>query len=314
MFSIVSLLTIIPVVGLAYAQTYQQFILPAIFLGLGGATFAIGIPFVNTWFEPKKRGFALGIYSMGNAGTALSGFLTPHLTDGLGRKQAYLLVAGILLVIALLMLIFGRNSPNWTKPKGSALSRIVLAGKMRNTWDLSVLYAVSFGAFVAFGVYLPMLLKVSFDLSLSDAAARAGGFILLATIARPIGGWLSDKFGGQNVVRLVFVGITVLSAFVAFQTTLNNFATVSYLSLAFVLGCGNGAIIALVSKLNKPEVVGSVTGIVGACGGLGGFLPPLVMGLNYQKASSYTLSLIMLSVVASLVFIYINRRFRYMGL
>lgn len=310
MFVITSFLTAIPVIVLSFSDSYQQFIVAAAFLGLGGASFAIGIPFVNSWFVPEKRGLALGLYSMGNAGTAVSGFLTPQLADNFGRQTAYLIVAVCLVLVGIAMLVLGKNAPGWKPPKGSSAKRLGLAASSRITWDLSLMYSVSFGAFVAFGVYLPMLLKVSYDLTLADAAARAGGFILVATLARPFGGWLSDKYGGQNIVRIVFVSVAILASVVALQSTLNSFTTVSYLSLAFVLGCGNGAIIALVSKLSKPEMVGSVTGIVGASGGLGGFLPPLLLGFTYQKTNSYTLALLMLAVAASLVFIYINRRFR----
>lgn len=313
MFVVISLLTAIPVVALAFSDSYEQFLIAAAFLGLGGASFAIGIPYVNSWFAPEKRGLALGLYSTGNAGTAVSGFLTPQLADSFGRQIAYLTVAICLVLIGVAMFIFGKNAPGWKPPRGSSLRRLGLALGSRTTWDLSLMYAVSFGAFVAFGVYLPMLLKVSYDLTLADAAARAGGFILVATLARPLGGWLSDRYGGHHIVRIVFVAISVLATLVALQSTLNNFTTLSYLSLALVLGCGNGAIIALVSRLSKPEIVGSVTGIVGAMGGLGGFLPPLILGFTYQKTNSYTLALLMLAIVAGMVFVYINNRFHHIN-
>lgn len=207
-------------------------------------------------------------------------------------------------------MLWAKNAPGWKPAKGSSAARLLAAAKLRLTWDLSSVYAVTFGAFVAFGVYLPVLLKVSYGLSLTDAAARAAGFVLLATIARPVGGWLGDKVGAQRVVRLALCSVIPLAAFAAFQPTLQLQTTVAYLSLAFVLGCANGAVFALVGKLAKPDVMGSVTGIVGAAGGLGGFLPPLLLGFTYQRMHSYTLALIMLSVTALVVLIYINRRFK----
>lgn len=310
MFAVISLLTAIPVFALTFAGDYQQFVVAAIFLGFGGAAFVIGIPFVSAWFPPERRGFVLGIYSMGNAGTALSGFATPRLTNTFGRDVTFIIVAGLLVLMAIVFIFLGKNAPNWRPIKGSSIARLVTAAKLRLTWDLSLVYAVTFGAFVAFGVYLPVLLKTSYNLSLTDAAARAAGFVLLATIARPIGGWLSDKVGAKCVVRLALCGVIPLSMFVAFQSTLETQTTATYLSLAFVLGCANGAVFALVGKLTKPEVMGSVTGIIGAAGGFGGFIPPLLLGFMYQRVQSYASAFVLLSIVAVIALVYIHTRFK----
>lgn len=309
-FSLVCFASAIPVVMLAFSNTYSDFLVAGTLLGMTGATFAIGIPYINSWASPKSRGLMLGIYSMGNAGTAVSGFLTPFLANSAGRTNAYLVVAAILCITGIFFAIFGKNSPTWKKTKTSLLKSFSNTIKERITWDLSFLYFVSFGAFVAFGVYLPTLLKVSYGLSLTDAAARAAGFVLLATVARPVGGFLTDRLGGKIVIKSVFAAAAVLSAFVAFQPTLAPSTTVAYLSLAFFLGIGNGAVFALVGKLTEANKVGSVTGVVGAIGGLGGFLPPLILGLTYQLTQSYTFALLGLSLSSSLVFFYINSRFK----
>lgn len=310
MFTIVCLLTSIPVFALTFAGDYRQFLITAIFLGLGGAAFVIGIPFVSAWFPPQRRGFVLGLYSMGNAGTALSGFATPRLASAFGRDTTFVIVAVLLILMAVVFMIWAKNAPGWKPAKGSSVTRLIVAARLRLTWDLSSIYAVTFGAFVAFGVYLPVLLKVSYGLSLTDAAARAAGFVLLATIARPVGGWLSDKVGAKRVVKVALCSVIPLAAFVALQPTLKPQTTIAYLSLAFVIGCANGAVFALVGKLTKPDVMGSVTGIVGAAGGFGGFLPPLLLGFTYQRMHSYSLALILLSVAALIVLVYINRRFK----
>lgn len=310
MFTVISLLTAIPVFALTFAGDYWQIVVAAIFLGFGGAAFVIGIPFISAWFPPERRGFVLGVYSMGNAGTALSGFATPRLADNFGRDMTFMIVASLLIIMAMVFIFWGKNAPGWKPAKGSSILRIVAASKLRLTWDLSSVYAVTFGAFVAFGVYLPVLLKVSYGLSLTDAATRAAGFVLLATIARPVGGWLSDKVGARRVVQATLCTIIPLAAFVAFQPTLEPQTTIAYLTLAFVLGCANGAVFAMVGKLAKPEVMGSVTGIVGAAGGFGGFLPPLILGFTYQRMHSYSLALVLLAAAAFVVLIYIHRRLK----
>ncbi len=310
MFIATCLLTLIPVLGLNFASEYSYLLFAAMLLGTGGAAFVIGIPFLSAWFPPQKRGLVLGIYSMGNAGTALSAFLTPRLSESLGSNQTFLLVGTLLVLTAGVFAVATKESPSWRPSSVRPSKRLRQAAINRITWDLSLVYVISFGAFVAFGVYLPVLLKTNYELSLTDAATRAAGFILLATIARPFGGWLSDKFGGKKVIMVSLAMGILLSTFVAFEATLQVQTTVAYLALAFALGCSNGAVFALVGRLIKPEIMGSVTGIVGACGGLGGFFPPLVLGLSYQRTNSYSLALVALAISAFIVFLYIRLRFR----
>ena len=291
-------------------DSYSSLIAMAALLGFGGATFSIGIPYISAWFPATKRGLAIGIYSLGNAGTALSGLLTPPISNAFGFQATAYLVAALLVVIAIIFALFGANSPSWRAPKQSVVKQTSLALKSRLTWDLASVYAVTFGAYVAFGVYLPVILSNGHSLSLTDAAARAAGFVLVTTLARPVGGFLSDKIGGKNVIPPVLFLVVLLSLFIAFQNSLNLLTTVAYLSLAFVLGCGSGAVFALIGRSAKPQLVGSIGGIVGAIGGLGGFLPPMVLGLTYQQTQSYMFAYIMLSVTALLSLIYVSRRFK----
>jgi len=314
MFSVVCLLTSLPVIGLTLVNDFSQLLLVAAFLGLGGAIFAVGIPFISPWFSPAKRGLILGIYSAGNIGTALSAFATPRLEGLIGRDPTFLLVSGLLITIGTVFAIYGRNSPEWKPDKGSSTAKLIEAVRQPLTWDLAIVYAVSFGAFVAFGVYLPVLLKVAYGLTLTDAASRAAGFVLLATIARPIGGFLSDKIGGKYIVQLCLLMIIFLASFVAFQPTLSHQTTVAYLLLAFILGCCNGAVFALVGRRAKPTSMGSVTGIIGAVGGLGGFLPPLVLGLTFQKTGSYAIALMMLAIISFVVLLRVRVRFKDVSL
>lgn len=309
-FIIVSLLTSLPVFGLAIVDGFDSLLIVAVLLGIGGASFVIGVPYISAWFEPKRRGLVIGLYSLGNAGTALSGFLTPQLTETIGRDLTYIIIGTLLVIIAILFMTLGQNAPNWKPSSGSSLARLKKAILFPVTLNMSIIYALTFGAIVAFGVYLPVILKEAYGITLIDAAARAAGFILLATLAKPVGGWLSDKIGGRHIIKLSLLAIALLAGFVAFQPTLAIQTTIAYLSLAFMLGVASGAVFAQVSKLTSPNIMGSVTGIVGAAGGLGGFLPPLILGLTYQYAESYGPALIMLSLSALIVLLYVSFRFK----
>lgn len=309
-FTIVSLLTSLPVFALAMFDSYSSLLAVAVLLGVGGASFVIGVPYISAWFEPKRRGLVIGLYSLGNAGTAISGFLTPRLVEIIGRDQTFIIIGTLLMVMATLFMTLGKNSPSWKPSRGSSIARLKKAILFPVTLNMSIIYAITFGAIVAFGVYLPVILKEAYDIPLIDAASRAAGFILLATLAKPVGGWLSDKIGGRHVIKLSLLAISILAGFVAFQPTLAIQTTIAYLSLAFMLGAASGAVFAQVSKLTPPDIMGSVTGIVGAAGGLGGFLPPLILGITYQYSQSYGPALIMLAFSAIIVLIYVSLRFK----
>jgi MFS transporter, NNP family, nitrate/nitrite transporter len=125
------------------------------------------------------------------------------------------------------------------------------------------------------------------------------GFVLLAVLMRPVGGWLSDRIGPVRVLTAVFGVVTAGAAVQAFTPALIPLGTIAFLSMAAALGAGSGAVFALVALLAPGTKVGSVTGVVGAAGGLGGFVPPLVMGTLYGAFDSYALGLAALAVVAA---------------
>src|SRR5207342_3592895 len=143
-------------------------------------------------------------------------------------------------------------------------------------WLLGAFYFLTFGGFVAFSVYLPTLLRAEFGLAPADAGFRAAGFVLLATLMRPVGGWLADRIGGAQVLSWVFGGVSVFAPLLAWPSMLPF--TVGALACAALMGLGNGAVFRLVPE-HFPRETGTVTGLVGALGGLGGFFPPLLLGV-----------------------------------
>ncbi|GAA2899089.1 NarK/NasA family nitrate transporter [Streptosporangium fragile] len=302
-FAAASLLGVVPVVFLAFAGNYPALLAGGFLLGMTGATFAIGIPYVNAWFPPERRGLALGIFGMGNIGTAVSGFATPWLAAEFGQRTPFFTVAAALVLVGLAFLVAGRDAPGAGRSTEPFLVRFRAAARLRITRELAAMYALTFGGFVAFGVYLPLYLKAVYGLTTADAAARAAGFVLLATLTRPVGGWLADRVGGRPVLSGALAAVCVCAVVVAFAPVM-PLATVGFLTMAAALGLGNGAVFALLGRAVPAQAVGSATGVVGAAGGLGGFLPPIVMGLIYQATGSYAIGLMLLAAVASAAFVY----------
>jgi NNP family nitrate/nitrite transporter-like MFS transporter len=211
----------------------------------------------------------------------------------------FLITAAVLAVYAVAAALLLRDAPGRTVPTEPLARRLAATTRLGITWQASALYAVAFGGYVAFSVYLPTYLKTGYGLTQADAANRMAGFVLLAVAMRPIGGWLSDRVGPVRVLAGSLAAVVAGAVVQSFTPALAPVGTVAFLAMAAALGAGSGAIFALVALLTPANQVGSVTGVVGAAGGLGGFLPPLVMGSLYGEYGSYAIGLVLLAIVAA---------------
>jgi MFS transporter, NNP family, nitrate/nitrite transporter len=301
MFPVVAFATIIPVLflGLAGYRSLAGLLVGGFFLGLAGTSFAVGVPFVSAWFPPQRRGLAIGLFGMGMGGTAISALTTVSLATRLGIGAPFLIVAGALAVYGVVAAVLLRDAPDRPVPAQPAIARLASVLKLRITWQASALYAIGFGGFVAFSVYLPTYLKNAYALSQTSAADKMAGFVLLAVLMRPVGGWLSDRIAPTRVLAIAFAVVVAGAAWQSLTPTLAPAGTIAFLALAAALGAAAGAVFALVAQRAPAQQVGAVTGIVGAAGGLGGFVPPLVMGSIYGASGSYAWGLVALAVVAA---------------
>ncbi|MBO0837468.1 MAG: MFS transporter, partial [Actinobacteria bacterium] len=166
MFPLVCLATIVPVLylGASGHSTLAGLLAGGFFLGIGGTSFAVGVPFVNAWFPPEKRGLAIGVFGMGMGGTAISALTTVRLVNANGTAAPFVITAGVLAAYAVVAFLVLRDAPGRPAPSGSMAGRLAATAKLRITWQASALYAVAFGGYVAFSVYLPTDLKTAYRL------------------------------------------------------------------------------------------------------------------------------------------------------
>jgi NNP family nitrate/nitrite transporter-like MFS transporter len=235
---------------------------------------------------------------VGNIGQSVAVFFAPRLSDRFGWEWVFWLFGALSLVWAIVFWSFARDA---TAARSTSLGHIAAVFiHQRLSWLLAFFYFITFGGFVALGIYLPTLLKTEFHLSLADAGLRTAGFVVVATLARPVGGWLSDQVAAARVLIGVFSALVILALLLT-STNIVVF-TIGALGGAGTLGIGNGAVFKLVPQY-FPTEVGVVTGLVGALGGLGGFFPPIVLGTVKDTTGGYALGFVLLafSALAALI-------------
>ena len=312
-FAVLMAYTLLPLIALAFwHSSLGAMLLLGFLLGFAGASFAVGVPFVNGWFTPERQGFALGVYGMGMGGTVLAGLTAPGIADKWGLSAPFWLAAALLAIVCVIWVLLARDAPREARgPMPGMFAALAVFKSSGRAWALTLFYFLAFGGFVAMFLYLPKLLTGVHELTKSDAGARAAGFALLAVLARPTGGVLSDRIGAARVLMVSFAGVTVLALALAAAYESMVLLTICCLTMAVALGLGTGAVFKLVPEW-FPDRVGAVTGVVGAAGGLGGFFPPLVMGVVKSATGGYALGFVLMALVgvASLV---VLRRLTHSG-
>jgi NNP family nitrate/nitrite transporter-like MFS transporter len=296
-FALLLAFAALPSILFGYADGYTALIAVGFLLGVAGASFAVGVPFVAAWFARERQGFALGVYGMGNIGTAVAFFGAPAVADRWGREAVGWVTGIALLVAAGLFFLLARDAPARGAP--AQYGEVLRSGW--RLYRLAFFYFITFGGFVAMGFLLPTLLQDWFGYSKGEAGARAAGFIIAATIARPAGGWFADRMGAFPVLVLAFAGIAVDAAVLAALAPTPRIVpiTIACLTLGVFLGAGNGAVFKLVPS-DFPDNAGAAAGVVGAAGGLGGFFPPIFVGIVKDAEGTYTFGFVGLLIFVSI--------------
>ena len=292
------IILLFPIFFLGQAQS-PSMLMASGFLGVGGAIFSVGVTSVPKYFSKDKVGLANGIYGMGNIGTAISSFLAPPIAGIVGWQTTVRSYLIIIAIFAILMFFLGdAKEPKVKVPLGAQVKDLSSNYKL---YYLSLWYFITFGAFVAFGLFLPNYLVNNFGIDKVDAGIRSGVFIALATFLRPVGGILGDKFNAVKVLMIDFVVMIIGAVILGISSHIALF-TIGCLTISICAGLGNGLIFKLVPSYFAKES-GTANGIVSMMGGLGGFFPPLVITYVTSLTGSSHLAFILLAVFGILAFI-----------
>ncbi len=268
-------------------------------LGVAGASFAIALPLASRWYPPSQQGLVMGIAAAGNIGTVIANLFAPRLAKAYGWHNVLGITMIPLAVILLAFLLMAKDSP--TKPKSIPVSRYITALRKADLWWFCLLYSVTFGGFVGLSTFLPQFFHNQYGLNAIDAGNLAAGAAFMGSTLRPFGGYLADKLGGVRTLTVVLVVVFALYALASLLLPIGFAATFFIIGMAF-LGMGNGAIFQLVPQCFRTEI-GVATGLVGAFGGLGGFLLPILMGNVKLSLNSYAPGWVVLAGFVLIAFV-----------
>jgi NNP family nitrate/nitrite transporter-like MFS transporter len=195
--------------------------------------------------------------------------------------------------LAVLML---SPTPDRTPGRGRSMRAALRPLHQQRVWRFGLYYVVVFGAYVALSGWLPKYYIDTYETTLGTAALLTATFIFPASLLRPLGGWMADRWGARPVTYSVFIvmtGVLLLLAMpsghfiadahpgVAPLTLTFKLGVWQFAILMFVLGCAMGIGKASVFKYVPdyfPNDVGAAGGVVGALGALGGFILPPAFG------------------------------------
>ena len=306
------LATAVPAFLVSRAESYTMLLVLAFLVGFAGNAFSSGIAWNSAWQPREHQGFALGLFGAGNVGASVTKFIGPPIIAGTAGATYFGVVDGgwrlvpvvyaVLLVVMAALVWFGTPSHDRAPGTGQPLREQVRPLRSMRVWRFSLYYVAVFGAYVALAAWLPTYYMDNFDVSLQTAALLTATYIFPASLLRPYGGHLSDRFGARRVMYWTFGAMLLVTGILMMpnghivishpdgtqsEHLAYSIGLVPFALLVFALGCAMGVGKAAVFKHIPeyfPDNVGAVGGLVGMLGGLGGFfLPPL---FAYTKAWS----------------------------
>jgi len=321
-FSFAIIFWSIAAMGHALARSAFGFGVARFTLGLGEAgNFPAAIKTVAEWFPKKERALATGIFNSGsNVGAIVAPLVVPFIAVNYGWQWAFILT-GLLGFIWLLFWLMAYRRPE-EHPK---LSRAELAhiqsdpmepatriawGRLlphRQTWAFALGKFLTDPIWWVYLFWLPKFLNTTYGLNITQIGVPLVVIYVVADVGSIGGGWLSSSLikRGWSVNRarksaMLLCALAVVPIMFASQAS-NLWVAVGLISIAAAAHQGWSAnLFTLVSDTFPRRAVGSVVGIGGMAGAVGGMLISTTVGLILQSTGSY-LSIFIMAGSAYLV-------------
>ena len=307
---------------MAYATEFWHFLAIGLFVGLAGGSFSVGTPYVARWFPKRQQGMAMGIYGAGNSGSAVNKFVAPVIRVAFGWAAVPQVYAAIMAGTVLLFWLFSHSDPEHLVPSNVKFGEQLKALKDPRVLKYCQYYSIVFGGYVALALWMVQYYIGEYGLDIRVAALLAACFSLPGGVLRAVGGWLSDKHGAHKVTWWVMwvcwiclfllsypqtdFTITTVKGPQTFHIGLNVYAFTGLMAvLGIAMAFGKASVFKYIAD-DYPGNIGTISGIVGLAGGLGGFVLPILFGalLDLTGVRSSAFMLMYGVVWVSLIWMY----------
>jgi MFS transporter, NNP family, nitrate/nitrite transporter len=290
-------------------QSFSEMILIGSLLGIAGASFAVALPLASRAYPIEHQGFAMGVAGSGNSGAILSIAFAPLLAERLGWHAVFGLMLPVVILIAPICWSLAKDHVQPLPRMPPRVLRDLL--REPDTGWFCFLYSITFGGFVGLSSYLSIFFVDQYGLTPIQAGWAAAACALAGSFLRPVGGMMADRLGGLRVLTVLYPTIAVFSGIIALLLPI-PFALPAVFLMMACLGIGNGVIFQVVPQRFIHEM-GTMSGIIGAAGGLGGFLVPSVLGLFKDVTGTFATGFAGYVVVCALAMPAIQQLRRYNG-
>ncbi|PJZ56942.1 nitrate/nitrite transporter [Leptospira barantonii] len=288
------ILTMLPLfLGWQFGNSMTEIFAIGLLLGIAGSSFAVALPLASRSYSAKYQGLVMGIAGAGNSGSVIATLFAPDLARSFGWHAVFGFALIPMVLVFIFFYFFAKEEK--VQPSGKTILEYLAPVKSRDAMIFSFLYSITFGGFVGLASFLPIFFYDQYGADKVTTGLYTTYCIIGASMIRPFGGYLSDKFGGATVlcfvlllVSMIFFGISTLPSL--------GLVLPLFILLMLCLGLGNGSVFQLVPSRFKKDI-GIVTGFVGAFGGFGGFLVPNLLGSLKSAWGTYSAGFTILGII-----------------
>ncbi|MEU4672149.1 nitrate/nitrite transporter [Amycolatopsis sp. NPDC023774] len=300
--------TVLTAIVLHPGTSLGTFVLMAALGGVGGGNFASSMTNINTFYPERYKGWALGLNAGGgNLGVAviqLVGLLVIGTAGATAPRLVLFIYLPLIVVAALCAALFMDNLAT-VRGDTKAMREVVRYG---HTWVMSLLYVGTFGSFIGYSFAFGLVLQNQFGRTPLQAAAVTFLGPLLGSLARPLGGRLSDRLGGGRVTFATFGLMALATVVLVLASSANSLVlfTVAFIVLFVLTGIGNGSTYKMIPAifqvkaraaidlggdeaaelLKARRLSGALIGLAGSIGALGGLFINLAFRQSFADAHS----------------------------
>ena len=318
---------------LSLATNYVHMLAAALGVGIAGGSLAVGVAYISRWYPTEKQGTALGLFGLGNVGASITHFTAPYVMVAFGWPVVARVWAAVLMVMAFVYWFIAQEDPATAARRAGMARPAPLANRLAplrklQVWRFSLYYFFTFGAFVALSLWLPRYYVGVYGLSIESAGLVVTAFSLAGSVFRAFGGWLSDKYGARSVMYASLIAAVIVTFIVSYPQTDYVVHGIKG-DIRFTLGIGFVPFVALTVALGffmslgsaavykhipvyYPDNVGSVGGLVGMIGALGGFILPIAFGSMNDLLNVWTSCFMLLFALVATALVWMHIAIRIM--